>query len=271
LKSTIDPDQFESVAYSLDGIIEDEITPVFAQASEDDDFDFAVVSDNEIEKKAVLESIKNQDRITITHYKTTNRLLIQGKPLCSYRFFIYLLSGLLDLPGLEKVLCRKDDGVSEIVRAEFAIDHLRGAISCNFEDIPQKVRDLLISGCCVKLAAPRLPEYSMLLFPDLRALEGVLRERMSRYAMNVGEVEHGFGEFFAICEGSATLKEEYVDVINSPDMTEALNNGYTFLRKHRNTLFHMDDFTESSRTIDTLEKAIALSKDTYTLIGSLYS
>lgn len=269
LKSTIEPDQIENIFYSLSGIIENEISPVFDQASEDGNFDFTVSSNNEKEKKVVLESKKNQDSITITHYKTTNKLLIQGKPLSSYRFFIYLLAELLDLSGLEKVLCRKDDGAAEIVREEVALDYLKGAIPCTFEDIPKKVRDLLIAGCCVKLAAPSLPEYSMLLFPDLRALEGVIRRQMSRYSMNVGGTEHGFGEYFAFSEGIATLKDEYVDVIDNSDMIDALNKGYTFLRKHRNTLFHMDDFTESSRTIDTLDKAIELSKETYILIGKL--
>lgn len=271
LKATIDPDQIENIAYSLDGIIEDEITVVFEQASDDDDFTLTVTSDGEIEKKVVLRSNRNQDSITITHYRTTNRLLIQGKPLCSYRFFIYLLSDLLDLSGLEKVLCRKDDGVAEVVRPEFAIDHLKGAISCNFDDIPKKVRDLLISGCCVKLAAPVLPEYSMLLFPDLRALEGVLREKMLSFGMSVGEADHGFGDFFDVSRGNATLKTEYVANIGDTQMLESLNNGYSFQIKHRNTLFHMEDFVEGSRVIDTLEKAISLSKDAYVLIGSLYN
>lgn len=268
LKDSTDPDQARNVTFTLNGIISEEISPVFEQVSEDEDFSLSIRSENEKQINVVISSNKNQDHISVTHYRTTDKLLIQGKPLSSYRFFIYLLSELLDMSGLEKVLWRKDQDSSEVARPEFAISHLKGKLTCDLDGLPQKVQDLLISGCCVKLAAPQLPEYSMLLFPDLRALEGLLRKKLADYGMLVGEAEYGFGDFF---DPSCKLLEKHVETIDSPDVVQALNNGYSFLRRHRNTLFHMEDFTDGSRVIDTLDKALALADDCYQLIGNIDS
>ncbi|VAW66704.1 hypothetical protein MNBD_GAMMA10-181, partial [hydrothermal vent metagenome] len=46
--------------------------------------------------------------------------------------------------------------------------------------------------------------------------------------------------------------------------------GYAFLKRHRNTLFHMEDLANSSRKIDTLDKALSLSSDTYVIIDNIY-
>lgn len=271
LKSTIDSAEFENVNYSLIGITTDSFNSIIEIFNESREFIITIRQESQDSKQISLQSISHQDQITVTHYKNNRRLQIQGKPLTCYRRLIYLLTDLLDLKGLEKVLYRKDDSSAEIVRKEMAEDYLRGYFANSYDLFPDTIKKLLISGCCVKLASPQLPDYCLLLYPDLRALEGVLRELMSKYKMYVADADKGFGEFFDYKNGFCTLKQEHTENISCPKMVEAFNNAYNFYRKHRNTLFHMEDNADTSRMIDTLDKAISLSKDTYNHIDRLFT
>lgn len=274
LYGTIDPGEFVTVNFSLKGISSEDIEPIFEEliAYEDDngnrEFEFSVEQDEVIRKLVRVHSIAHQDSITVTHFKTTNKLIIQGRPLFSYRRIIYLMAELLDLSGLQVVLSRTEENTAAIVRTEVARDYLKTQLTESFEHLPNTIQVLLISGCCVKLASPRLPEYSMLLFPDLRALEGVLRTVLCSFGMYPETEQYGFGTFFDVSKRTATLKSNYVN--NVGGVAEPLENAYTFFLKHRHTLFHMSDFADASRKIDTLEKALFLSKDVYKLINDIY-
>lgn len=271
LKATINPAEFENVNYSLKGITTDAFDPIVDCLQESGDLDIAVLRNEPGCKQVTLRSIAHQDSLTLTHHHTTRVLQIQGKPLSCYRRVIFMLTDLLDLKGLEQVLYRKDDSSAEVVRKEMAEDYLKGFFLRSYNDLPDAVKKLLISSCCVKLAAPKLPDYCLLLYPDLRSLEGVLKQEMSGYMMSVEDAKEGFGKFFGPKEGVWALKDEYEQSVGHAKMVVAFNKGYSFFKKHRNTIFHMEEFPDGSRMIDTLEKAIGLSKDAYAAIDGLYT
>ncbi len=269
LKATIDPNEFEQVNLSLKGIVSDDIQPILDQVCEADDIECESLQDNDQKLQVAICNTAHQDRLVITHHRGTRTLQIQGKPLSCYRRIVYLLSELLDLGGLEQVICRKDDGVAEIVRKEMAEDYLKKFFERSYESLPELVRKLLLSGCCVKLAAPQLPEYSMLVYPDLRALEGVLKEELIGYNMSVADAKNGFGDFFEKAKEGFELKQNFSDAVAHVGMVKAFNEAYSFFSKHRNGLFHMEEFADGSRTVDTLDKAIGLSKEAYRVIDGL--
>lgn len=272
LYEAIDSNELENVSLSLRNMKADDVDVVMAtlEDSVDDDgtVEFEVGNtDTESQKCFKVTSVRYQDSLTITHYKTTECLLIQGKPLYCYKKVIYLLAELLDLAGIQSVIFKKDDGLSSVASINTAKDHLKGKLGGSYDDLPDIIRDLLVSGCCIKLSSPTLPEYSMLLFPDLRALEGTIRSVLGDCGLYPSQETYGIGTFF----GGGSLREEYQDqIIGGITMIESLESGYTFLKSHRNELFHMDDFVEASRKIDTLEKALALSDDAYVLIKKLF-
>ncbi|HDQ4328767.1 TPA: type II toxin-antitoxin system RnlA family toxin [Pseudomonas aeruginosa] len=271
LKATINPAEFENVNYSLRGITADSFDPILDCLQESEDLEINTLRDEPACKQVTLKSIAHQDSLTLTHHRTTRVLQIQGKPLSCYRRVIFMLTDLLDLKGLEQVLYRKDDSSAEIVRKEMAEDYLKGFFPQSYIHLPDAVKKLLISSCCVKLAAPKLPDYCLLLYPDLRSLEGVLKELMSGYNMSVEDAANGFGDFFDVNNGICTLKPDCAAKVGHAKMQDAFNKGYSYYRKHRHTLFHMEEFADGSRMIDTLDKAISLSKDAYIAIDNLYT
>ncbi|MFZ2725382.1 MAG: type II toxin-antitoxin system RnlA family toxin [Methylococcaceae bacterium] len=276
LYNTINPDEFISVNYSLSGIYQNDIEPIFDELKlcKDDngniEFDLIVQQDVDIRKLVKIQSIEHNDSITVTHFKTTNKLTIQGRPLFVYRRIIYLMAELLNLNGLQTVLSRTEENTATIVRIEVARDYVKNQLCDSFDYLPKIIQSFLVSGCCVKLASPQLPEYSMLLFPDLRALEGVLRTILGEFGMYPESEQYGFGAFFDVDKGIATFKNDYINNVTIYSTIQPLEMAYTFFRKHRHTLFHMSDFADASRKIDTLEKALSLSKDVYVIINSIY-
>jgi len=271
LKATINPAEFESVNLSIDGIRGDDFDSVISCVNDSGEFEIVVNRDEPACKQITLKSIAHQDQLKLTSHRTTRNMQIQGKPLSCYRRVIFMLTDLLDLKALAQVLYKKDDNSAEIVRTEMAEDHLKTFFPRSYEHLPQTVKKLLVSSCCVKLASPQLPDYCLLLYPDLRALEGVLKELMVGYNMSVEDADNGFGDFFDVNNGICTLKAGFSAQVAHAGMEDAFNKGYSFYRKHRHTLFHMEEFADGSRMIDTLAKAIGLSKDAYTAIDNLYT
>lgn len=273
LKATINPAEFESVNLSIDGIRGEDFDSVIDCINDSGEFEMVVNRDELICKQITLKSIAHQDQLKLTSHRTTRNMQIQGKPLSCYRRVIFMLTDLLDLKALAQVLYKKDDNSAEVVRTEMAEDHLKRFFVNSYEQLPAQVKKLLISSCCVKLASPQLPDYCLLLYPDLRALEGVLKLFLDSYDMSVADAEHGFGDFFNVDlkSGQCTIKPAFSTQIGNAAMESAFNVGYSFYRKHRHTLFHMEEFDGGSRLISNLEMAIALSNDAYNAINDLYA
>lgn len=269
LKATVDEDSLTSINFSLSGILRKDFDGILECISESADINTTTLEDTDSTTKIRLTSIQHQDTLTVSYY-STRKLQIQGRPLACYRRLIYLLTELLDLKGLELVLYKKEESSAEIVRKEIATDYLKLQLPC-LERLPDSIKKLLLSSCCVKLASPKLADYCLLLYPELRALEGILKQNMSYNGMYVEDAEHGFGTFldFDKTSGKAHLKDQFHGQIEE-NLRLAIENAYTFYKLHRHTLFHMEEYPDGSRMIDTLDKAIALSKSSYELIEAIY-
>jgi hypothetical protein len=276
LRKTIESNELTSINCSIKGISVSEIDIVFDELEKSTDengaIEFRIEKDQRDTKNIIkIQSIIHDDKITLIHYPTTNLLQIQGKTLFTYRKITYLLSALLDLSGLQQVLRMTEEDASLIVKKEDAQKFLRSQIIDSYDKLPRIIRDMLVSGCCIKLASPQLPEYSMLLYPELRSLEGALKSILSEYGMHSDGEKHGIGSFFSVNQDIASLNPDCHSLVNDQTNTiTILNKAYSFLRKHRNTLFHMNEWVDSSRTIDTLDKALFLSRDSYKIINDLY-
>lgn len=275
LYNTIDPNEFININFRLKGIDPTDINPILDELrksvdeTENNEFQFEDTRNNS-SNITKIQSIAHNDTITVTHHPSTRVLQIQGKPLFTYRRIIYLLSELLDLSGLQNVLSRTENDTASIVRKEIAEDYLKMQLTDSYEKIQPIIRNLLLSSCCVKLASPQLPEYSMLLYPELRSLEGILKHILSKYGMYVDSEENGFGAFFSVRSGNVTLNQELHSQVDNTRLVSELEKAYSFFRKHRNGLFHMDEMISTSRVVDTLDKALSLTKDAYKAINALY-
>jgi len=271
LYETIHPDEFESVNLVLKGIYFDDIGLLISELTEASDSDIFVSDFAEKDKSTrwKLQSKSNQDEITVTHHGTTNRLQIQGRPLSCYRQLTYLITSILDLTALECVLFKKDDNRSEVIRPEVAEEFLGAKLGDCVNRIPGATKKLLVSALCVRLASPQLPDYCMLLYPELRSMEGAIRQKLAEKGLE--DQEDTFGLFFEKAGGQFILREKYHRLVDDARMVKVLGNAYGFFNKHRHTLFHMESLVDGSRMISNFTQLLALSDTAYEHLKELYS
>ena len=214
-------------------------------------------------------SIKNRfykDKLTVNVYNT-GKLLIQGIPLSCHDEFIFQMSSLLDAKGLAKVISKNDENTLQLVDLRLIEEELMCIFKDYYERIPNSIKSMLISGRTLQSMKLVLPDYTCVLFPDLRALEGVIKNIFFTEDIEFGDK---VGELFEkISPHNFKLKSE-VQVHFTSSMGTALSNAYNFYHRHRHSLFHMNSMVDSSRTITTLEKAVHLRDDIYKIIKDIY-
>lgn len=217
--------------------------------------------------KFVIQNVIYKDKLTVSIYKT-GRLLIQGLPLSCYDELIFQMSTLLDANGLAKVISKTDENVIQLVEQRIIESNLEIIFEDSYKKIPNMIRKLLISGSTLRSIKVKLPDYTCMVFPDLRALEGVIKDVFLNldidYDKNIGEL------FEYICLHNYTLKSEIEVKIENKQLRDAIVKAYCFYHKHRHSLFHMEDVVNGSRTITTIETAIGIADDIYKLIKEVY-
>lgn len=268
LFETINPEEFERVDMTMQGFVEENIFPVLELTAEEAHITFREHSRNDHTIVWKVVSSTYQDELTVTLYPTTAKLRIQGRPLSCYRVFTFNLASLLDLQGLEKVLIRKEDGKANIVQQEVARANLESILGDAYPLLHATAEKLLVSGLCVKLAAPGLPDYCMLLYPELRTVEGVLKNKMYELGMTVQQAT-GFGPFFDKPGAKFVLKPQFASTI-SLQQANIIGTAYTFLNGERHSLFHMETSVDGSRLISDMGRLMAKATTAWQIIKDLY-
>lgn len=128
---------------------------------------------------------------------------------------------------------------------------------------------MLVSSQCIKSAAPNLPEYSMLTYVELRALEGIIKEHLS--SKGLSPLPQFVGELFDKT-GSRPVRFE-LKAANAQSFNgnkAAIEAAYSYYYERRHALFHMEEFVEASTKIESLTEAINICNKVYKLIEDLY-
>lgn len=270
LYETIHPDGFSTINLGIKGIDRSDAAALIEELTRSVDAGIIVASLVVSEQRQIwkLKSEKNSDELTVTQHGGTNTLQIQGRPLSCYRELSYLLTEVLELKALECILFKKEDNRSEIVCVQVAEVFLKEKFGDCFSNLPESTKRLLLASLCVRLASPPLPDYCMLVYPELRSLEGAIRQRLAEKGLS--HQEDSFGGFFKKAGGQFLLKEQYQANVGDDKLEGVLNDSYTFFNKQRHGLFHMDENPIASRMISSIEQAIALCDQAYFHLRSLY-
>lgn len=217
-----------------------------------------------------LESQAYKDKLTLTYYKSTKRLQIQGRPLSCYNEVAYALTAQLDPETLSKILYKKDEDDHNIIRPEMAVALVKVNLPHAYDKLPELIQKLLVSSNCIKAASPVLPEYSLLTYAELRSLEGVIKNHLKD--SGIVTVPKNVGEVFELnrYKKATGLKEDYKSLYSGSKLDEVLK-AYSYYYQRRHSLFHIEQFTEATLTISTLEGAINICNKVYELIENIYN
>ncbi|WP_157134320.1 type II toxin-antitoxin system RnlA family toxin [Photobacterium profundum] len=259
----------------LKGMSSDEIEFVLALMGDElvegeKAFSITTANPTPICQKYTITCDKFKDNIVLLYHTTTYKLQIQGRALFCYRTLCYHLSALLDQQSLLAVVEKKSAEDKVVLHEEVASIYIKKALPNAFERLDDTYRSLLSSSYCVKLASPSLSEYSMLIYPDLRVLEGVIKEAMAKNDLYTSSEGIDIGEYFT--HGRQTeLKTEYNSNFQSESEIRCLEQCYAYFKAHRHSLFHMDESGYESRTTDTIGEVMQMSEKIAELIDAMYS
>lgn len=276
LVDKLDPSDSASANLSIKGFDVDNVSLILADLAammdSDGNPEFNITEHKLSQYSTKYEIVSNQykDRLSVTHHHSTNVLQVQGRPLFCYKNLLYCLSILLDQASLLSVISKTSDEDQLLVRQEVARSFIENMYSISFQRMEPIYQNLLISSYCVKLASPKLPEYSMLIFADLRVLEGVIKETLMRYGLYTSSDGVDIGHFFSCTSTSNSIKSIHLSDFNCSSTIAALEDCYLFYRQQRHSLFHMEDLAFNSRVITSLGEVMRISNDLSSKVELLY-
>ncbi|HEJ9551717.1 type II toxin-antitoxin system RnlA family toxin [Proteus mirabilis] len=277
LISKCDLSDSNTVNLTLKGMTQENVDMIIEDLKKEkiegnDAFDITIHKPNQYTIQYKITCPIYKESLTLNHFTTTNKITIQGRALFTYRTISYCISILLDQASLLSVVEKNDNESRVIIHEEVASQHIEMLLPNSYSRLDDTYKNLLVSSYCVKLASPELPEYSILVYADLRVLEGVIRELMMLHDLYTSSSEErlDIGDYFNCSGATSKLKSCYHDNFSTEQKINCLEEAYHFYRKNRHGLFHMGEIGAEARTTDTLNEVMKLSHEIIKLIDSLY-
>lgn len=192
-----------------------------------------------------------------------NAFQVQGKPFILFSETIEILSEILTFSDIVKPqldMLEVDCSIDDIT------DELRRALPNSYDFLGGKVQAILAPSLALLKIDMKLPDYSHMVFPVLRGLEGYLKLLLGEHDISVGR--DGFGVCF--CSDPSELRPEASAKIACVSTCQALEKVYNYFRQQRHGLFHVDDAVQMTRTIEDRVEANAIICQSLALIEETY-
>jgi len=278
LKDNLVNDNRKSVAVTIKNIDETVFVTMleFFQELKNEDSETTpisiVISSEDPSKKIVRATSQYNDSLTITYYKTTNNLLIQGKPLYGYDQATYFLSKYTDLDGFVDIVSKGEDNVNILeVNTEDVEAELKALLPNAYSKLGNGILKMLRTSWTLKDMPISLPEYSCYVFPSLRALEGVMKQLLFDCGYSSEEDNTFGGIFYNNKRENSYLVTDNIRGQIDNKICDALDICYTYFRQQRHELFHANDSPDTSRFVSNPNQASQIIEKVIQIIDKAYS
>lgn len=281
LRDELVGDDRKSVSVTIKDIDQDtfELLIEFLKDLKSEDSDVTEISISQSREDATQKCVKAiskySDSLTLTHYRSTNKLLVQGKPLYSYYQVGYFLAEYTNLTGFIKIVSKGGGHPKTVdVDGDTIESELKALLPSAYSKLGDGILKMLRTSWTLKDIPIPLPDYSCYVFPSLRALEGVMRRLLFNQGYSIEYDNHNsFGRiFFKNPSGKFVVTNNFKDTIGHDDqLCHALEYCYNYFVQQRHTLFHANDFTDSSRFISTKEEASQMIEKIVEVINKAYN
>jgi len=206
---------------------------------------------------------------------TTKCLQIQGKPLYIYNQVIYFLIDYTDLNGFLHIVHKSEDVPNAIsIDKNDLEDRLKALLLNAYFKLDNVILEMIRTSYIIKDIALPLNDYSLYVFPSLRALEGIIRSLLFGQGYSVSNKYNSLSQVFEI-----DFKNNYHSVKNNfkrdyncdNKLCYALEHCYNYFTKHRHELFHANDVSFTTKTIATQDRASQMIEEIVIIIEEAYS
>lgn len=209
------------------------------------------------------------ENIKIHYFPSTGSLNIQGK---GYTVYNCILSAFDTFISLEEVVESNlsANNIENITTSELIQSMVR-AFPNSYTFLSGVLANIISpSFFLTKIENNGLSDYSWMVYPILRGLEGVIKKLLKLKGINVNK---NFGEVFEpVATGSTTyrLLNCHKTTISNSRHCNALEDCYNYLVANRHGIFHVNSAISSTRMLDH-DEAIEMFNDIVELIETNYS
>lgn len=246
--------------------------PYFKQEDFDKFIEFIENSDGEIKHsksttsgKDIYKFVLNEDSVTVTLFKTgQHKLLLQGKNSYLFQVIMATIVELFDNIRVEQILgsAYRISIKKDVITNEYS--QIKKGLPSNY---PPSVKRLIKQSIINMTHFVESEEYSMYVFPALRALEGHIK-----YLINIAGGNSG-RQFRCFGVDKTTTPNRYVITENFPDKSKnsSIEKCYNYYKSQRDTVFHFGDIIgsgDNTRLIETKDAADIIIKNCLSLIST---
>lgn len=214
--------------------------------------------------KCIYRFILNKDVVTVTLFKTGHQtLLLQGKNNCLFQIITSTIVELYDDSQVEQIL----GNAYRISIKKDVVDNAYNSIEKELpNDYPAGLKRLIKQAIINMTHYVESEDYSMYVFPALRALEGHIKYLITKAGGNAGRRFDCFGS-------DSTNPKMYVVTAKFPNRCKnsSIENCYNYYKSHRDTIFHFGDIigsVDNTRFIESKDEADEIIKKVLSLIAS---
>lgn len=213
------------------------------------------------------------DKVTLTYFKTTSTVLLQGRPLALFSTISSLFNELIDINGMVDSLST----TYQIDISPESIEEQYVALLPNSHEkhSPKLKKSLLKSIYNLNLSQQRYT-CTELVFEVLRALEGHIKLTLSTIYNVHPNNTNGTLNMFAYDNTTrlVSISDDATKKISDIEKIKYYKEAYKYYKEYRHKIFHWDfaeDITlDSTEQLDDIEDAKNIIKDTLKLIDRFY-
>lgn len=210
------------------------------------------------------------DEFVAHYYYTTNKVMLQGRPLILFNEIVSYITELIDLGEIPKLF-------NTFYNVEIEKDHVESMYDTYFPNScaehPPKLKKVLHQGIYNLHLEGDMYDLSFLAFPGLRALEGHLKLIFSKFNIQLENNRFSMYNFDANV-GKHKLDEESVNKIGDTNKIKYLERAYGYYNRNRHSLFHWGDPSnpiDQTRIIENMGEVKTLLVDTFQIIDEYYT
>lgn len=249
-------------ALYLKGFSQDNINKVLDKISHSD-CTLTLLSDTDIAKRYEV-SNSTSENVKIHYFPSSGAVNIQGK---GYSVYSTILASFDTLISVDDVIESNllANNIENITTQELK-EAMRRAFPNSYPFLRGALENIISSSFFLtKIENEDLPDYSWMVFPLLRGLEGVIKKLLRLKGIVVNKT---FAEVFKpVSTGAATYEfiEHHSNMIGDSKYCSTLESCYNYLVANRHGIFHVNSIISSTRQI-TRDEAIGIFNEIVELI-----
>lgn len=195
---------------------------------------------------------KDGGEVTISRY-TNNSVMAQGKSIVIRLLLIDIFSELL---SCKEAIDMQLESIDINRSSDQVLDELQEAIPDSFAYMGDTLKAISAPSVVLRHVNIAVGDNTFILYPILRGLEGLIKKMFYDLGVQVGA---NFGGHISYDDraDSSTIDPKHSAVFNA-NQVQAIEYAYSYYKKNRHGLFHVDGGIDTSRIIETKEEALEI-------------